>query len=107
VSDDEVRDRVRETLADGPSENVWSSRFRIHLRSRPRFRVGRIVLAGDAAHIHSPAGGMGMNGGIQDAHNLAWKLAAALDGGDTERLLESYDVERRAVAAEHASRYAD
>jgi hypothetical protein len=103
----EVEQRIGETLGEGPFETVWASRFRIHLRSSPRFRVGRVLLAGDAAHIHSPAGGLGMNAGIQDAHNLAWKLATALGGGDAERLLESYKVERRAVTVEGVSRYAD
>ncbi|HSK84705.1 MAG TPA: FAD-dependent oxidoreductase [Rubrobacter sp.] len=107
VSEEEVRDRMEEVLGEGPFEVVWASRFRIHLRSAPRFRVGRVVLAGDAAHAHSPAGGLGMNGGIQDAHNLAWKLAYALRGGDTERLLDSYEVERRAVIVESVSRYTD
>jgi 2-polyprenyl-6-methoxyphenol hydroxylase-like FAD-dependent oxidoreductase len=108
VSEREVRTRVEEVLGTGPPGTVvWASRFRVHLRSSPRFREGRVLLAGDAAHIHSPAGGLGMNAGIHDAHNLAWKLAAALDGGDTDRLLDSYDVERRAVAAETVSRYAD
>ncbi len=107
VPEEELRARVAEVLGEGPFEVVWASRFRIHLRSAPRFRVGRVLLAGDAAHIHSPAGGLGMNGGIQDAHNLAWKLAYALRGGDTERLLDSYDIERRAVIVERVSRYSD
>lgn len=107
VPDEEVGRRVDEVLGQGPFEIVWASRFRIHLRSSPRFRVGRVLLAGDAAHVHSPAGGLGMNAGIQDAHNLAWKIAYALDGGDIDRLLDSYDVERRAVVVESVSRYAD
>jgi 2-polyprenyl-6-methoxyphenol hydroxylase-like FAD-dependent oxidoreductase len=107
VSDAEVGRYVSEALGEGPFETVWASRFRIHRRAAPRFRVGRVLLAGDAAHVHSPVGGLGMNGGIHDAHNLAWKLAAALDGGDTERLLDSYDVERRAVMVENVSRYTD
>jgi 2-polyprenyl-6-methoxyphenol hydroxylase-like FAD-dependent oxidoreductase len=107
VPEDEVGERVDETLGAGPFTVVWASRFRIHRRSSPRFRSGRVLLAGDAAHVHSPVGGLGMNGGIQDAHNLAWKLAGALLGGDQDRLLDSYDVERRAVAAERVSRYTD
>lgn len=66
-----------------------------------------MVLAGDAAHVHSPVGGLGMNAGIQDAHNLAWKLAAALQGGELYRLLDSYDVERREAVVDHVSRYTD
>jgi 2-polyprenyl-6-methoxyphenol hydroxylase-like FAD-dependent oxidoreductase len=107
VPDEEVMERVVHLLGSGPAEVVWASRFRIHVRSSPRFRVGRVLLAGDAAHVHSPASGFGMNGGIQDAHNLAWKLAAALAGGDAERLLDSYDVERRAVVVDDISRYTD
>lgn len=107
VPDSEVADRMAEVLGDRDFEVVWASRFRIHRRASPRFRVGRVLLAGDAAHVHSPVGGLGMNGGIQDAHNLAWKLAAALRGGDVDRLLDSYEVERRAVIVERVSRYTD
>jgi 2-polyprenyl-6-methoxyphenol hydroxylase-like FAD-dependent oxidoreductase len=107
VSEGEVRERVAEVLGEGPFEVLWASRFRIHRRSSPRFRVGRVLLAGDAAHVHSPVGGLGMNGGIQDAHNLAWKLAFALRGGDVDRLLDSYEVERKAVIVGSVSRYTD
>ncbi len=107
VDDTEVARRVEEVLGPGPFEVVWAERFRIHRRSSPRFRLGRIVLAGDAAHIHSPLGGLGMNAGVQDSHNLAWKLAATLAGGDGERLLGSYDVERRAAVVEQVSRTTD
>lgn len=107
VPEPEIADRVAETLGDGPFAVKWANRFRIHLRSAPRFRVGRVVLVGDAAHVHSPVGALGMNAGIQDAHNLAWKLATALRGGDLERLLDSYDVERRDVVVENVSTYAD
>ncbi|MBA3549775.1 MAG: FAD-dependent monooxygenase [Nannocystis sp.] len=75
----------------------WIVRFRLHLRMVPRMREGRAFLAGDAAHIHSPAGGQGMNTGIQDAFNLAWKLAL-VQRGAPPALLASYDAERRAVA---------
>jgi 2-polyprenyl-6-methoxyphenol hydroxylase-like FAD-dependent oxidoreductase len=105
VPESEVGTRVAEVLGEGPFELVWASRFRIHRRSASRFRVHRVLLAGDAAHVHSPVGGLGMNGGIQDAHNLAWKLAFALRGGDTDRLLDSYEVERRAVIVGSVSRY--
>jgi 2-polyprenyl-6-methoxyphenol hydroxylase-like FAD-dependent oxidoreductase len=80
------------------SDAVWTSTFRIHRRIADRFRVGRVFVAGDAAHIHSPAGGQGMNTGIQDAHNLAWKLALVARGRGREVLLDSYDPERRPVA---------
>lgn len=104
---EEVTRLVCELLGLGQPEVVWASRFRIHRRAAPRFRIGRVVLAGDAAHVHSPAGGQGMNSGIQDADNLAWKLAYALRGGDVGRLLDSYDVERRAVVVGNVSRYTD
>jgi hypothetical protein len=80
---------------------TWLSTFRINERLAATFRVGRCFLAGDAAHIHSPAGGQGMNTGIQDGVNLGWKLAHAVHGiGDAEGLLDSYTAERRPVAAE-------
>lgn len=77
----------------------WMATFATNERLAATYRVDRVFLAGDAAHIHSPAGGQGMNTGIQDAANLAWKLAFALRGrGDAERLLSSYEAERRPVA---------
>lgn len=78
------------------SDPAWVTRYRAHHRFTDRYRAGRIFVAGDAAHIHSPAGGQGMNTGLQDAANLAWKLAAILNGGDPA-LLDSYDAERRPV----------
>ena len=75
----------------------WIVRFRLHLRMVPRMRERRAFVAGDAAHIHSPAGGQGMNTGIQDAFNLAWKIALAQRGA-AATLLDSYDKERHAVA---------
>ncbi len=77
----------------------WLSRFHISRRMVDRMRRGRVFLCGDAAHVHSPAGGQGMNTGMQDAINLGWKLALALRGRAGERLLDSYDAERRPVAA--------
>jgi hypothetical protein len=94
-------------LGPGPFGLVWGSTFRIHCRNSPSFRRGRVLLAGDAAHINSPAGGQGMNSGIQDAHNLAWKLARALSGGNDEALLASYDAERRPVILTNVDRYTD
>ena len=81
------------------TELVWSSVFRPNIRMAERFRVGRVFLAGDAAHVHSPAGGQGLNTGIQDAYNLGWKLAAVLRGA-SEVLLDSYEAERLPVAAD-------
>ncbi|KAK0720330.1 FAD binding domain-containing protein [Lasiosphaeris hirsuta] len=81
------------------SDPAWLTRFRLHHRSVSSYRDGRLFVAGDAAHIHSPAGGQGMNTGIQDAINLGWKLAAVLDGraANPEALLDSYDAERLPV----------
>ncbi|GAC1310494.1 MAG: FAD-dependent monooxygenase [Vulcanimicrobiaceae bacterium] len=76
----------------------WFSTYRIHHRVASRFRSGRAFLLGDAAHVHSPVGGQGMNTGIGDAVNLAWKLAAVLDGGGAETLLDTYEPERIAFA---------
>ena len=77
----------------------WISVFRIHCRQAPRYRSGRAFLAGDAAHIHSPAGGQGMNTGIGDALNLGWKLALAARNLSRPGLLESYGTERHPVGA--------
>lgn len=79
-------------------EASWTSSFVIHRRVVDRYRAGRAFVVGDAAHLHSPAGGQGMNTGVQDAVNLAWKLAMVLRGESPESILDSYDVERRPVA---------
>jgi 2-polyprenyl-6-methoxyphenol hydroxylase-like FAD-dependent oxidoreductase len=79
------------------TEPRWSSVFRIHRREAGRFREGRVFLLGDAAHIHSPVGGQGMNIGIRDAFNLAWKLSLVMRNGNNSRLLDSYEAERRPV----------
>jgi 2-polyprenyl-6-methoxyphenol hydroxylase-like FAD-dependent oxidoreductase len=76
----------------------WFSTYRVHHRVSERFQVGRVFLLGDAAHIHSPAGGQGMNTGIGDAVNLGWKLRAVLCGQATDALLQTYETERRAFA---------
>ncbi len=76
---------------------IWLSAFRINERKVAEYRVGRVFLAGDAAHVHSPAGGQGMNTGMQDAFNLSWKLAMVCRGTGAEKLLDSYNVERSAV----------
>lgn len=73
---------------------IWLIHFRLHHRQAGRYRAGRVFLAGDAAHIHSPAGAQGMNTGIQDAWNLGWKLALVSAGAAHERLLDSYETER-------------
>jgi len=76
----------------------WFSTYRIHHRCTERFRDRRCFLAGDAAHVHSPMGGQGMNTGLQDAYNLAWKLALVLTGRADESLLDTYEAERMPVA---------
>ena len=92
-----VADRV---MARPPvlSDMRWSSLFRISMRLADSYRVGRVFIAGDAAHIHPPTGGQGMNTGIQDAFNLAWKLGLVIAGQATPALLDSYEAERRPVA---------
>jgi 2-polyprenyl-6-methoxyphenol hydroxylase-like FAD-dependent oxidoreductase len=76
---------------------VWLTYFRLHHRHATRYRAGRVFLAGDAAHVHSPAGAQGMNTGIQDAWNLGWKLALVERGLADPALLDSYEAERRPV----------
>ena len=80
------------------SDARWITVYRVHKRMAGRFRAGRVFLAGDAGHVHSPAGGQGMNTGIGDAFNLAWKLAAVVKGEAQPDLLESYEEERLPVA---------
>jgi 2-polyprenyl-6-methoxyphenol hydroxylase-like FAD-dependent oxidoreductase len=104
---DHVGELVDTVLGAGPFDLLWSSVFRIHCRTSPRFRDGRVLLAGDAAHINSPAGGQGMNSGIQDAHNLAWKLARVLAGAPAEPMLASYEAERRPAILTNVDRYTD
>lgn len=81
-------------------ESFWLSEFVINERIVPHYRVGRAFVAGDAAHVHSPAGGQGMNTGMQDAANLAWKLALVQRGAADASLLDSYNDERHAVGEE-------
>jgi len=79
------------------SNPIWLAAFRINERKVKDYRKGRVFLAGDAAHVHSPAGGQGMNTGMQDAFNLAWKLALVIEGNARPSLLDSYSPERSAV----------
>jgi 2-polyprenyl-6-methoxyphenol hydroxylase-like FAD-dependent oxidoreductase len=83
----------------GMSDMRWSSRFLSERRQARHYRAGRVFLAGDAAHVHSPLGGQGMNTGIQDALNLGWKLAAAAGNTAPPWLLDSYEAERHPVGA--------
>ncbi|MFD7815659.1 FAD-dependent oxidoreductase [Streptomyces sp. NPDC059785] len=82
----------------GPHAPEWLARFKIHQRIADQYRTGRVLLAGDSAHLHSPLGGQGLNLGIQDAVNLGWKLAAEVQGWAPAGLLDSYEAERRPQA---------
>lgn len=100
VTFDQVENKVKQ-LVQQPIEitNVrWFSTYKVHTRRAETFSAGRCFLAGDAAHIHTPAGGQGMNTGIQDVYNLAWKIAFVLKGYAGDSLLESYNEERLANA---------
>ncbi|SHN48070.1 2-polyprenyl-6-methoxyphenol hydroxylase [Cryptosporangium aurantiacum] len=99
---DEFKQQLR-VYADtdfGVHSPRWTSRFTDAKRLADRYRVGRVLLAGDAAHIHPPLGGRGLNLGIQDAFNLGWKLAGTVAGWAPDTLLDSFETERRPVAAD-------
>ncbi len=83
----------------GVHSPIWISRFTDAARQAETYRKGRVLLAGDAAHIHYPAGGQGLNIGLQDAVNLGWKLAAVVKGSAPDRLLDTYEAERHPIAA--------
>ena len=83
----------------GVHSPIWLSRFTDMTRQAASYRRGRVLLAGDAAHVHSPVGGQGLNTGVQDAMNLGWKLAQVVKGVSPESLLDSYHEERHPVAA--------
>jgi 2-polyprenyl-6-methoxyphenol hydroxylase-like FAD-dependent oxidoreductase len=108
VDIEEVRDSVRRIAGDDLdlAELGWSTRFLSERRQARRYRVGRVFLAGDAAHVHSPLGAMGMSTGIQDAANLSWKLTAAVRGWAPAWLLDSYHTERH-PAGRTALRFTD
>lgn len=98
---EEFKERLRAVAGTdfGVHSPLWLSRFGDATRQAERYRVGRVLLAGDAAHIHPPTGGQGLNLGVQDAFNLGWKLAATVDGWAPEGLLDSYHDERHPVGA--------
>ncbi|WP_393916751.1 FAD-dependent monooxygenase [Halostreptopolyspora alba] len=93
--------RIRAVVGDRPYEIVWKSVYRFHSRIADRMRIGRVLLAGDSAHLFSPFGARGLNSGVADAENAAWKLAFVLHGWAGEDLLESYHMERHAAAREN------
>ncbi|HEY1900468.1 MAG TPA: FAD-dependent oxidoreductase [Steroidobacteraceae bacterium] len=95
---DDVSGRAIEKLKVVVEKVNWFSTYHVHHRVTGHFRHGRAFLLGDAAHIHSPAGGQGMNTGIGDAINLAWKLKTVLDGRASDTLLDSYEAERKPFA---------
>ncbi|WP_372345793.1 FAD-dependent monooxygenase [Streptomyces sp. KL116D] len=96
---DEIKEIARLALGHdyGMHDARWMSRFHSDERQAPHYRVGRVLLAGDAAHVHTPAGGQGMNTGLQDAANLSWKLAAVVGGRASADLLDTYEAERHPV----------
>jgi 2-polyprenyl-6-methoxyphenol hydroxylase-like FAD-dependent oxidoreductase len=93
--------RIRAVVGDRDYELVWLTAYLFSQRLADRFRVGRVFLAGDAAHVMSPFGARGLNSGVADAENLAWKLALVLAGRAPDALLDTYETERRAAAAEN------
>src|SRR6201999_818446 len=94
VSFEDLLPYVKTQLDISVTKVNWFSRYHVHHRVADHFRQGRVFIAGDAGHIHSPAGGQGMNTGIGDAVNLAWKLASVIRGKASARLLDSYEAER-------------
>ncbi|MEV0406369.1 FAD-dependent monooxygenase [Actinoallomurus sp. NPDC050550] len=102
MTEQEMTDSIRHVVGrevELPATPQWLSRFTDNTRLAERYRHGRVLLAGDAAHVHSPFGGQGLNLGVQDAVNLGWKLAATINGRAPEGLLDTYESERRPVAA--------
>src|SRR4030095_16910079 len=95
---DDVGERAIRNLKLTIDKVNWFSTYRVHHRVADRFREGRIFLMGDAAHVHSPVGAQGMNTGLGDAVNLAWKLAAVLKGEARPALLDTFEPERIAFA---------
>lgn len=94
-----IAEGVAQMTGHDVGEIVWHSRYRHQARMIEHYRISRVLMAGDAAHVHPPSGAQGLNTGVQDAFNLGWKLAAALKSGD-DAILDSYEAERLPVAAE-------
>ncbi|MFI6292122.1 FAD-dependent monooxygenase [Nonomuraea sp. NPDC050790] len=101
ATSDDISRKIRQIIGDRPYELVWQSVYRFHSRIASRMRVGRVLLAGDCAHLVAPFGARGLNSGVPDAENAAWKLAAVLRGWAPEELLETYHDERHAAAREN------
>jgi 2-polyprenyl-6-methoxyphenol hydroxylase-like FAD-dependent oxidoreductase len=98
TSDTDLHAQIFKTTGYRVKRVAWNSTYRPSARMVERYRIGRVLLAGDAAHVHPPAGGQGLNTGVQDAYNLGWKLASVVRGG-ADSLLDSYEAERRPIAA--------
>jgi 2-polyprenyl-6-methoxyphenol hydroxylase-like FAD-dependent oxidoreductase len=98
VTEEDARSRMRSGFAVTYADSRWFATYQVHHRVAAAFRDGPFFLAGDAAHVHSPVGGQGMNTGLQDAHNLAFKLADVLQGRAKDEWLDRYEAERRPVA---------
>ena len=98
ITEDDARARIKAGFAVTYGDSRWYATYKVHHRIAATFRDGPVLLAGDAAHVHSPVGGQGMNTGLQDAHNLAFKLADVLQGRAGESWLDRYEAERRPVA---------
>ena len=104
MSDATIQRRLQQLVPqDQPYRTVHRTLYKVHQRIAQRFRHGRVLLAGDAAHINNPLGGMGMNGGVQDAFNLSAKLIAVLNEGADDALLDRYERQRRSVAVEYVN----
>ena len=105
IEDDEASGgldaRIRKIVGDRPYEIVWKSLYKFHQKVASSFSDGRVHLAGDAAHVMSPFGARGLNSGVQDAENLAWKLAYVIRQWSPPDLLDTYSLERKAAAAEN------
>ena len=102
LSDASIQTRLQNLLPQSaPYQTVHRTLYKVHQRVAKEFRRGRVVLAGDAAHINNPLGGMGMNGGVQDAFNLSDKLVDILNDGASDSLLDRYERQRRSVAIEY------
>lgn len=98
---DDISRKIRQIIGERDYEIVWQSVYRFHSRVASRMRVGRVLLAGDCAHLVAPFGARGLNSGVPDAENAAWKLAAVIHGWAPEELLETYHTERHAAALEN------
>ena len=102
LTDESIQTRLQNLLPKGsPYATVHRTLYKVHQRVAKEFRRGRVILAGDAAHINNPLGGMGMNGGVQDAFNLSDKLVEILVSGASPDLLDRYERQRRSVAIEY------